>query len=235
MIEVEQLRKSFGETTILHELSFATGSGTVALLGPNGAGKTTLLQLLCGLARPDSGRITIAGFDRHRDDVAIKRILGYQPEYPGLHPMLRPRELYAAIAAVRQLPWSRITETAERFGAMDLLERRCGELSQGQKRLVTLIAAIAHRPRVLLLDEPTNALDPHRVVELKRYLTSADAPEMTLVSTHQLDFVANLTDRFLLLSEGHLAGSGTLQELRNRFELEDGDLEQVVLHATKPR
>jgi ABC-2 type transport system ATP-binding protein len=108
-------------------------------------------------------------------------------------------------------------------------------LSQWQKRLVTLIAAIAHRPRVLLLDEPTNALDPHRVAELKRYLTSTDAPEMTLISTHQLDFVANLTDQFLLLSEGHLAGTGTLNELRARFELEDGDLEQVVLHATKPR
>ena len=235
MIQASGVAKTLGGREILHDLTFGTNRGITALLGPNGAGKTTLLNILSTLSHADRGDITIAGLNIVRQPIEIKQILGFQPEFPPLHPMVRPRELYAAIGAVRELPWSAFVETAARFGAEELMEQQCGAMSQGQRRLVTLIAAIAHRPRVLLLDEPTNALDPHRVAELKRYLTSDEAPEMTLISTHQLDFVATLTDQFLLLSEGRLVGSGTLDDLRARFDLHGSDIEEIVLKTTKPR
>jgi ABC-2 type transport system ATP-binding protein len=119
-----------------------------------------------------------------------------------------------------------------RFGISDLLNTPCGALSQGQRRLVTLIAATMHNPPVLLLDEPSNALDPHRVAALRDYLRSPSGPRTALVSTHQLDFVMTLAARFILLREGRLVADGTLQGLRETLQMPGAALEEIVLrHA----
>jgi ABC-2 type transport system ATP-binding protein len=235
MIEVEALGKEIGGHTILEGISFVAPERLMALVGPNGAGKTTLLRIMAGLSRPSSGRLSIAGMPVTGDALEVKRILGYQPEAPRLHPALRGRELLELSAAVRGLEPDQVESWSDRFGARSLLDIPAGELSQGQKRLITLLAATMHRPRVLLLDEPTNALDPHRVADLKEYLRSAEGPDVTLVSTHQLDFVAPLASRFLLLSEGRLVGNGALDDLRTQAGAPGASLEELVLQLTRSR
>ncbi|HYM62171.1 MAG TPA: ABC transporter ATP-binding protein [Thermoanaerobaculia bacterium] len=232
MIEARSVTKILGDKAILSNVSIRIDAGIVALLGPNGAGKTTLMRLLTGIWKPTEGSVRIDGHDLLHDDVAAKRALGYQPEFPDLHPELRPRELLDFAAAARSVSSEDLAEAVDRFGVAPLLDAPVGSLSMGQKRLVTLVAATMHRPPVLLLDEPTNALDPHRVAALKDYLRSPDAPRAALISTHQLDFVRTVAERFILLAQGQVAGDGTLDELREQFGMPGASLEEIVLAKT---
>lgn len=229
MIRVEHVTKSFGEKRVLDDVSFEITSGRVALLGRNGAGKTTLMRLLTGLWKPDAGKISIGGHDLATVPVAAKQLLGYQPEFPELHPSMRPRELLDFVAATRGVDYA---GTVERFDAAPLLEQRSGLLSQGQRRLVTLIAALMHAPPVLFLDEPTNALDPHRVAALKQFLSSPEGPDAALISTHQLDFVATIAERFILLAGGRVVADGDLPELRAQLSMPGASLEEMVVRVT---
>jgi ABC-type multidrug transport system ATPase subunit len=232
MIEVHGLTKVLGRQPIVNHVTFSIDSGIVALLGRNGAGKTTLMRLLTGIWKPFDGSVRIAGHDLSHDPVSAKRELGYQPEHPDLHPRMRPRELLNFAAAARGLDRAEVTRVAEQLEIAALLDTRCGSLSQGQRRLVTLAAAIMHRPAVLLLDEPTNALDTHRVATLKRYLESEAGPRATLVSTHQLDFVVTIASRFILMREGRVIADGTIDELGRQLQMPGATLEKIVLKAT---
>jgi ABC-type multidrug transport system ATPase subunit len=232
MIAANDVTKLIGERPIVNKVTISIDSGIVALLGRNGAGKTTLMRLLTGIWQPSSGSVQIAGHDLATDPVSAKQQLGYQPEHPDLHPRMRPRELLDFAAAARGLARSEVTRVADELEIGALLDSRCGSLSQGQRRLVTLAAAIIHRPAALLLDEPTNALDTQRVATLKRYLGSDSAPRATLVSTHQLDFVVTIAQRFILMRAGSVVGDGSVEELRAQLGLPGATLEELVLRAT---
>jgi ABC-2 type transport system ATP-binding protein len=232
MIHVSSLSKRIGSKRLLDEVSFDIGHGIVALIGRNGAGKTTLLRILSGIWKASSGSVSIGGHDLSREPVEVKRLLGYQPEYPDLHPKMRPNELLDLVAVAHGVADGDRDAAIARFGISDLLNTPCGALSQGQRRLVTLVAATMHNPPVLLLDEPSNALDPHRVAALRDYLRSPSGPRTALLSTHQLDFVMTLATRFILLREGRLVADGTLQGLRETLQMPGASLEEIVLrHA----
>jgi ABC-2 type transport system ATP-binding protein len=232
MIGVQHVTKSLGGRRIVDDVTFTIDAGIVALLGRNGAGKTTLMRLLAGIWHPDSGAVAIGGHDLAKEPVAAKRALGFQPEFPDLHPALRGRELLEFVAAARGVSRDALDAAVARFDAAELLDRPAGALSQGQRRVLTLIAATLHDPRVLLLDEPTNALDPHRVAALKAYLASPAGPRAALVSTHQLDFVVTIAERFILLREGRVVGEGTLPELRATLAMPKASLEEIVVRTT---
>jgi ABC-2 type transport system ATP-binding protein len=232
VIVARGVTKTLAERTIVDDVSFEIPSGIVALLGRNGAGKTTLMRLLAGIWKPTAGSVAIARHDLLRDSVEAKRALGYQPEHPDLHPRMRPRELLEFVAEARQLARGEIDRIAEELDIAPLLDRKCGALSQGQRRLVTLAAATIHRPPALLLDEPTNALDPHRVAALKRYLRSPDGPRAALVSTHQLDFVVTIAERFILMRDGRVLADGNVAELGAQVGMPGATLEEIVLRAT---
>jgi ABC-2 type transport system ATP-binding protein len=234
VIGVASLTKRLNGRVILDGVSFDVAGGITALLGPNGAGKTTLLRILAGIWHPDSGSVSIGGHDLATQPVEAKRLLGFQPEFPDLAPGMTPRELLDFTAAARRVPADGVTAAVERFGIGELLAKRCGTLSQGQKRLVTLVAATMHNPPVLLLDEPTNALDPHRVAALKAYLRGPDAPRAALLSTHQLDFVSTLADHFAILSEGRVVAAGNLDQVRTTLGMARASLEEIVLRSTTP-
>ncbi|HVR37848.1 MAG TPA: ABC transporter ATP-binding protein [Thermoanaerobaculia bacterium] len=201
MIHVESVSKTIGGRAILTDVSFRVAPGITALLGPNGAGKSTLLRILSGIWHPTSGRVTIANIELHRDAVEAKRRLGYQPEFPDLHPALTPRRYLDFVASVRRCDRR---ATCAKFGVDEFLDVAIGKLSQGQKRLVTLVAAVMHDPEVLLLDEPTNSLDPQRVEILRTMLTEERRGKTHLISTHQLDFIGAIADVTLTLSGGRL-------------------------------
>jgi ABC-2 type transport system ATP-binding protein len=234
LIRVASLTKHLDGKAVLDDVSFEVVGGITALLGPNGAGKTTLLRILTGIWHPSSGGVSIGGHDLATEPVDAKRLLGFQPEFPDLAPAMTPRELLDFTAAARRISAAGVAAAIDRFGIGDLLSKRCGTLSQGQKRLVTLVAATMHLPPVLLLDEPTNALDPHRVAALKTYLRGPDAPRAALLSTHQLDFVSTLADRFVILSRGRVVAAGDLDEVRAALGMAGASLEEIVLRCTTP-
>jgi ABC-2 type transport system ATP-binding protein/sodium transport system ATP-binding protein len=225
MIQVEELTRRFalpdgGEVTAVDALSFAVGPGEVfGLLGPNGAGKTTTLRMLLGLLRPTSGRAAVAGFDSRLQPDEVKRRVGYVSANVGIYPHLTVRETLLFFGDLYGVaPASAAAETdrlARLFGLDDLLHRRCGTLSTGQRQRLNLARALVHRPPVLLLDEPTLGLDVLGSQVVTEFVAHARAEgRAVILTTHRLDEAERMCDRFGLLHRGHLIRSGTLQELR---------------------
>jgi ABC-2 type transport system ATP-binding protein/sodium transport system ATP-binding protein len=224
MIEVANLCRRFrvpgGEVLAVDDVSFRVQAGEVfGLLGPNGAGKTTTLRLILGLLPPSSGWASVAGFSSASQPDEVKRCVGLVSATAGLYARLSVREqllffadLYGVAPAAARDELDRLTRL---LGMTDLLHRRSGTLSTGQRQRVQLARALIHRPPVLLLDEPTLGLDivgSQVVAEFVAYLRSEG--KAVLLTTHRLDEAERQCDRFGLLHRGRLVRTGTLADLR---------------------
>ena len=222
MIEFHGVSKSFGGTVVLPTLDLTIPSGrTTVLIGPSGCGKSTLLRLIIGLARPDTGTVTIAGMPINPATVeTVRRGLGYVIQDGGLFPHLSARDNVALMA--RHLGWdagrveTRLRELAEltRF-PIDGLDRFPTQLSGGQRQRVGLIRALMLDPAVILLDEPLGALDPMVRAELQVDLRAIfRSLEKTVVMvTHDLGEAGWFADDILLMRDGRIVQRGTLSDL----------------------
>ena len=163
VLSVTKLRKQYGGTIAVDELSFDVGvNEIVGLLGPNGAGKTTTINMILGVLQPDSGTVRIEGVDlaTHRSQ-ALERtnfVAVYSP-LPGNLTVVENLRFFGLIYGVRQLT-ERIDALLEQFDLLRFRHVRCGVLSSGEQTRVSLAKAMLNRPKLLLLDEPTASLDP---------------------------------------------------------------------------
>lgn len=224
MISVFELTKQFAsagqEVVAVDHLSFTVGQGEVyGLLGDNGAGKTTTLRMILGLLEPTSGYAEVDGFRTSISTDEVKRRIGLVSTSAGLYQWLTPRELLLFFADVYGLDDAAAQANLERFselfGIGDFLDRRCSNLSTGQKQRVNLARSMIHDPPVLLLDEPTRGLDVKGSKVIFDYITAArKAGKSVIVSTHRLDEAERFCDRFGLLHRGRLMQEGTLPQLQ---------------------
>jgi ABC-2 type transport system ATP-binding protein/sodium transport system ATP-binding protein len=226
MLVVESLTKCFpldaGQLCAVDRLSFAVWPGEVfGLLGPNGAGKTTTLRMILGLIDPDTGFAEVDGIRSTVDPLGIKARLGFVSASDGVYPWLSVREmlLYFADLYAMEMPVAiqRIEELATRMDIRNLLDRRAGTLSTGQRQRVTLVRGLIHDPPVMLLDEPTRGLDVVGVQTIFQYIDHLrELNKAVIVCTHRLDEAERLCDRFGLLHRGQLVHAGSLEQLRAR-------------------
>lgn len=226
MIEVHELTKRFrsGAEDVLavNQLSFRVDPGEVyGLLGPNGAGKTTTLRMIIGLLQPDAGYAEVAGMRASESPYEVRARIGLVSANDGVYPWLTVREMLLYFAELYGTPVEsareQIDETSQLLGFVEYLDRRCINLSTGQKQRITLARALIHRPPVLLMDEPTRGLDVVASRTVFDYIQLArERGIAVIVSTHRLDEAQRLCDRFGLLHRGRMASEGTLQELRQR-------------------
>ena len=233
MIEVENLTKIFltfrgEEIRAVDGLSFRVARGEVyGLLGPNGAGKTTALRLLAGLMAPNSGRIAVDGVaaaDAARgiaEPMRLKERTGFLTAQTGLYARLSPRELLEYFGALRGLAPGACREQAQRWiaalGIGEFAERRCEGLSTGQRQRVQIARALVGDPPVLVLDEPTLGLDVLSNQLILKFIAQAGRLGRAIIlSTHHLDDVEEICQRFGLLHKGRMLAEGTLAELRLR-------------------
>ena len=160
MIEVTDLRKSYGGRPAVDRVSFTVEEGEIfGVLGPNGAGKTTTVECVEGLRVPDAGRVRVTGLDPVTEHAATRQVLGAQLQESELQAKLTVREaleLYAAFYT-RPLDWRPL---AERLGLTDKLTTRFAKLSGGQKQRLFIALALIGNPRIVVLDELTTGLDP---------------------------------------------------------------------------
>lgn len=224
MLTVHQLTKTFrldqGLVRAVNQLSFSVAPGEVyGLMGPNGAGKTTTLRMILGLIRPDSGYAEVDSVRTSEDPIAVKAKLGFVSASDGVYSWLTVREMLLYFADLYgsdpQFAAARLEGLAELLDIGDLLDRRAGSLSTGQRQRVTLVRGLIHDPPVMLLDEPTRGLDvlgSQTVFEYVAHLRTLG--KAVLVCTHGLDEAERVCDRFGLLHEGALRHQGTLEELR---------------------
>jgi ABC-type sugar transport system ATPase subunit len=207
MIAVEGLSVRAGAFAVTG-LSFAVEAGQYAvLMGRTGSGKTTVLEVLCGLRRPQAGRVLLAGRDVTRLKAA-ERGVGYVPQDLALFPTLTVRDHLAFALDVRGWDGAavarRVAELAGLLGLGHLLDRKPAGLSGGEAQRVALGRALSHAPPVLLLDEPLSALDEETRAELHGLLRSVQRRTgvTTLHVTHSRHEALALADRLLLLEGG---------------------------------
>lgn len=188
---------------------------TTLLLGPNGAGKSTLLKLLAGLERPSAGRIAVAG---RTGRMVLFEHVGWMPQdiQPVRGLTVQEQIEYSAWVAGAPRRECRVRAGAA-LEAVDLAElrsRRAAELSGGQLRRLGLAQTLARRTHVLLLDEPMAGLDPAQAALFREILRGLELPGGVVVSTHQVDELANDVDRVAVLDAGRFRFDGTVAEFR---------------------
>ena len=217
MIEVERLTKRFGKTVAVDDLSFRVEPARVTgFLGPNGAGKTTTLKVILALARPTSGRATVAGQPYRRLKDPIHRV-GAVLETSSYHPGRSGRNHLRVLAGTAGIPRSRVEEVLELVAMKDVARRRMKGYSLGMRQRLGLAAALLGDPEVLVLDEPANGLDPAGIRWLRDLLRSLASQGRTVfVSSHLLAEMEQIADDVIVIHRGRFVAQGPVVELASR-------------------
>ncbi|MCW3015870.1 MAG: ATP-binding cassette protein [Solirubrobacterales bacterium] len=222
-IEATGLVKRFGDMTAVAGVDLAVKAGSVtAVLGPNGAGKTTMVRMLTTLSQPDTGTITVAGFDVVADPTEVRRRIGYAAQDATVDELLTGRENLIMIGELHHLGRVRAKERAAvlltQFSLDDAAERVVGKYSGGMRRRLDLAATLVATPEVLFLDEPTTGLDPRARNELWEVLdTLVDSGVTILLTTQYLEEAERLADHILVVDHGRIIASGSARELKRRI------------------
>ncbi|MBY9014475.1 MAG: ABC transporter ATP-binding protein [Candidatus Lokiarchaeota archaeon] len=239
IISVRDLKKYFGEVKAVNGISFDVRKGEVfGLLGPNGAGKTTTIKLLLGLLEPIEGVISIFGLNPEREEVLMKKKVGYVSEEALIFKSLTPKDLFNFIASIRQLDANeatkRVSEYLESLGATEYYEQMIATLSHGNKQKIQIVASLLHEPELLILDEPLAGLDAKSVRVVKELLDMhIEKGGAVLFSTHIMEVAEDLCDRIAIINKGKLVALGTIEELRNQADKVGASLEDVFLKLTE--
>ncbi|KOX51179.1 ABC transporter ATP-binding protein [Streptomyces sp. NRRL F-7442] len=210
VIEVTDLRKSYGGRSVVDGVSFAVEEGEIfGVLGPNGAGKTTTVECVEGLRVPDAGRVRVTGLDPVADHRRVAEVLGAQLQQSELQPKLTVREALELYAAFYPKPadWRPL---AERLDLAPMLDTRFGKLSGGQKQRLFIALALVGDPRVVVLDELTTGLDPRARRETWQLIEDIRAGGVTvLLVTHFMEEAQRLCDRIAVIDRGRVAALDT--------------------------
>ena len=233
MIEVSHLTKQYGNHLAVDDVSFTVADGQICgLLGPNGAGKSTIMNILTGYLSATSGQVTVAGHPLPEEADAAKACVGYLPEQPPLYPEMTVQEYLTFAAELKGVKKAKrkeqVCRAARRTGLETVLPRLIRSLSKGYKQRVGIAQALLGSPRLIILDEPTVGLDPAQVIEIRKLIRELGRAHTVILSSHILSEVQAVCQQILILSKGHLAAAGSLEELTA-----DGkSLEEVFLELT---
>lgn len=223
IIEIQGLTKKYGELTALDDLTLSIEQGAVfGFIGPNGAGKTTTMRILTTLLRPTDGQAWIAGHSVADDPVAVRRVIGYMPDYFGVYDDMKVWEYLDFFAACYNIP------TAAREGMIDDLlalvdlqhkrEAMVESLSRGMKQRLCLARTLTHDPQVLILDEPASGLDPRARIEMRELLRELQNMGKTIFfSSHILSEVADICTSIGIIEAGKLIAHGDMEEMKRRL------------------
>jgi len=241
MLEIKNLRKSFGPLVAVDDVSFSVRQGEIlGLLGPNGAGKTTTVSMAAGLLTPDRGDVLIAGHRLAGDTDAAKRRIGLVPQDLALYDELSARDNLRFFGALYSLRGGALDDAIRRALALVGLEERARDavktFSGGMKRRLNLAAGLLHDPDILLLDEPTVGVDPQSRNAIFDNLEALKARGKALLyTTHYMEEVERLADRIVIIDHGSVVADDTLAGLQSRVATAGGrpaTLESMFLTLT---
>ncbi|MEI6549692.1 MAG: ATP-binding cassette domain-containing protein, partial [Betaproteobacteria bacterium] len=220
LLNVENLVKSFGNNTVVDDLSFHIAPGEcLGVIGPNGAGKTTTLRMCLGLTAPDAGSITyFENLSMPDEALAIKARLGVVAQMDTLDPDFTAEEnllVYGRYFGMKDRDIKARIGTLLEFGALtSKAKAKPGELSGGMKRRLSLARALINQPQMLMLDEPTTGLDPQaRHLMWERLQMLMQEGKSILLTTHFMDEAERLCDRLLVIDHGKKIAEGKPRDL----------------------
>lgn len=233
MLQIANLRKTYGQRAVLQDLSLKILPGEIyGLLGPNGAGKTTTINILCNLLKADSGHI----FINHQPvGEATKSLIGVAPQENLIYKSLTCEEnldFFARIYGLsRQQRRHRIETCLTAVGLADRAKSPAETLSGGMQRRLSMAIALIHHPSLVVLDEPTTGLDIEARYELWDLIRALQRQGMTiLLTTHLLDEAERLCQRIGILKQGRIAAEGSLADLRQLIPAQ----EILTIHTPEP-
>jgi ABC-2 type transport system ATP-binding protein len=237
MIEVKELRRSFGSIVAVDGISFEVEKGQVlGLLGPNGAGKTTAMRMLACFLTPDSGTASVCGFDILRQPVEVRRSIGYLAENSPTYSEMTVGNFLNFICDARQIKGNDRKRALDRIVPMCSIEsvyhQTIETLSKGYVRRVGLAQALIHDPQVLILDEPTDGLDPNQKYEVRQLINKMSKDKCIIVSTHILEEVEVVCSRTIIISKGKILVDSTPQQLKEKYKC---GLDEVFRKITKAK
>ena len=239
MIEVKRLKKRFGRTLAVDDLTFKVENGEIyGLLGPNGSGKSTTLKILTGILKPTYGEVHVDSINSSKHPDRVKEIIGYVPESVDLYESLTPNDLFNMVASIRGIEpaqlHSRVDYFVDAFNIRRYVHQYIGTLSFGNKQKVSIISALLHDPSVLIMDEGMNGLDPKMAKILREILFQfKDEGKSIIFSTHVLPLAEMICDRLGLIHEGKIIAEGTVEELKDMSR--QSNIEDVFLELTKSK
>ena len=242
MIKVTNLKKTYGDQTVVKSISFSVEKGEIfGILGPNGAGKTTTLEMMEALRPIDGGSVFINDIDVASDPQQIRSIIGVQPQSPAFQDKTKLTELlelFAAAYGEKVKP----KKFLEEVGLLDKASAYVEQLSGGQKQRFSIAAALVHNPKVFFMDEPTTGLDPQARRNLWELVQDIKKRGITVImTTHYMEEAELLCDRVAIMNDGKIIAIDTPKKLvRNLLDrgfkkpehVEQADLEDVFIDLT---
>ncbi len=240
MIALEKVDKSYskGKVKAVKDLTLTVPPGEIfGFLGPNGAGKSTTIKMLIGLLKPDTGTVTLQGYDVMKEPLEVKKHTGYVPDEPVLYEKMTGRRYVNFIADVygvsQEMRDQRIGELSRSYEMDQALDETIFSYSHGMKRKIQIIAALVHDPDIFILDEPMTGLDPRSSFTLKQTMRKlCDAGKTVFFSTHVMEVAERICDTVGIIRKGELIAHGPFSELRASSGKKDSTLEQLFLELT---
>jgi len=236
MLDVQELRKSYGVFEAVRGISFQAEKGEIfGFLGPNGAGKSTTMRMITGFLTPTSGTARIGGHDIVDSPIEAKRLIGYLPENAPVYPEMTVTgflDFVAGIRGYRGAERRRRVESAIDRCRLGAVRRQTVEtLSKGYKQRTCFAQAVLHDPTLLVMDEPTDGLDPNQKRVVRDMIRAMAKEKAIIISTHILEEVEAVCTRAIVINEGRIAASGTPEELKARHP--SGRLDEVFRLLTQ--
>lgn len=236
VVEIEDLRKSFGSKKVLQGVSFKVHRGEIiGYIGPNGAGKSTTVKIMLGIEGNYEGTVKIFGRDISSGDVEYKRKIGYVPEVADVYDSLTGQEYLTFIGELYGLSYDLADYKAKRmmelFGIGEVYRSRIASYSKGMRQKLVIISSLIHNPELLFFDEPISGLDANSVMVFKEIMARLAKDGKTIFySSHIMDVVEKISSRIILLHNGTIAADGTFSELQ--MHNKEGSLEEIFNQLT---
>ncbi len=227
MISVQNLSKSYEGKVAVQDVSFTIKQGECyGLLGPNGAGKTTTISMLSTILKPDSGTVTIAGYDLATQANECKKSIGVVPQEIALYNELTAYDNLLFWGSLYNVPSGDLKKRADDilklFGLYDRRNDRVKTYSGGMKRRINIAAALLHHPHILFMDEPTVGIDPQSRNLIFEVVEKLHKDGMSIIyTTHYMEEAERLCDRIAIIEGGKIIAQGTLDELKSTSAIKE--------------
>lgn len=242
IVEVRDLKKSYGEKPAVDGISFDIKEGEIfGILGPNGAGKTTTLEMIETIRSIDNGSVKVAGLDVAKQPQKVKHIIGVQPQSPAFMDKVKLTEQLQQLASAYGVK-VHATSLLEEVGLKEKANSYVENLSGGQKQRFSIVASLVHKPKVFFMDEPTTGLDPQARRNLWELIKTTRKNGVTiLLTTHYMEEAELLCDRVAIMDNGKIIALDTPKKLVKQLldkgftkeqHVEQANLEDVFIDLT---
>lgn len=235
-VEIKNLYMNYGSKEVLKGINLEIHKGEIiGYIGTNGAGKSTTIKIILGLVEGYTGEVKVFGTDISQDKLEYKRKIGYVPEIAEIYDNLTAQEYLTFIGELYGLSYELANSKSEKlmniFGISEFYESRLNTYSKGMKQKVLIISSLLHNPEILFLDEPLSGLDANSVMVVKEILSELAKHGKTIFySSHIMDVVEKISNRIILLNDGHVVADGSFEQLKSSREA--GSLEQIFNQIT---